>query len=288
MARRRKPERPIDKGGNYAPHVSYCNSKALRKGEVLGCFQRLNGRAHPAARPSSRRSTAFAGPLDPLTRFAGRGLAHADGRSDMSPSTGLSLSPYRSGWWRARHGPAVPARFCRSPPPCRIWVAKEWRRACGVALSARPKAPRRRCIRPCASRGLIGLPRRERNSAVPGAPAKGISFGIDADRVAQQRQHRHDAFLAALAQDGDGFAQRDIAALQRQRFGNAQARAIKKRQKRRIARAQPFDFMCRPLLQWRGAASTSLRGRGSRRLSLGVRMARGAAFSRMPSRARKR
>ena len=58
------------------------------------------------------------------------------------------------------------------PAPSR-WVAKEWRRAWGVALSGRPSRPRSDCISAWACRGLNGPPRLARNRASSGSSVKG-------------------------------------------------------------------------------------------------------------------
>ncbi len=61
------------------------------------------------------------------------------------------------------------------------------------------------------------------------------------NRIAQQRQHRHAALLAALSQDRERLAQRHVAPFQRQRLGDAQARAIQQRQQGGVAAADPVD-----------------------------------------------
>ncbi len=62
-------------------------------------------------------------------------------------------------------------------------------------------------------------------------------------RRGDQGQHRQAAFLGALADHRQGFAQGHVAALQAQGFGNAQARAIEQGQQGGVARAHPFDLV---------------------------------------------
>ena len=108
--------------------------------------------------------------IQPLAATSGRG----DGPWNRSPATGACPSRYRSGWWTARRGPAVPARCADRRRP----AGYGWRRnGAGHAAWLFPAGPAARavvCIRPCASRALIGLPRRDRNSGEDGAPVKGI------------------------------------------------------------------------------------------------------------------
>ncbi len=144
-------------------------------------------------------------------------LYRADGRCCRRPSACWFRFRCRSASWKARRGRAVPARCADR----RRWRADAWRRngAARAALRCLRKAQAVRanvCIKACASRGLIGLPRRDRNSGAVGAPVNGICVGIVRDGFAHGGQHRHDAFLAAFAEDGERCAQRNVAALQAQ------------------------------------------------------------------------
>ena len=204
------------------------------------------------------------------------------------PSAGACRSRYRSGWWKARHGPAIPARCAGRRRP----AADGWRRngAGHAAWPVRtgPARPRSRCIRPCASRGLIGLPAPRQEQRRCRRAGKRNLLGIGVDRLAQQRQHRHHAFLAALAQDGERFAQGHIAALEAQRLGNAQARAIEQASAA-PHRARPASrHHARPLP--RSPAPHRSRSRAAAGGASGAACGRraGAAFSRIFSRARKR
>ena len=87
----------------------------------------------------------------------------------------------------------------RSPPRARRWVAKEWRKACGVAVSGRPSAPR--------SRAMVSCTMRRRQRSALGADEQRAVIGqlvraereIIGDQFEHLRQHRHHALLVALA-----------------------------------------------------------------------------------------
>ena len=129
----------------------------------------------------------------------------------------------------------------RSPPRASRWVAKEWRKACGVALSGRPSAPRSRSIASWMMRGDSGPPLAPTNSGPCGFSDVGAERKIVGDRLPDRRDHRGRARLAALADDGHrvALAGRRVGAPDRQRFADAQARAIAERQHRGVAGEDP-------------------------------------------------
>ena len=159
-------------------------------------------------------------------------------------------------------------------------VAKEWRSACGVARSDRPRpaaqvsasapAPR---ARSSACRGATGT------APIAGAPAKGQIFDISVDRFAHGRQHRHDALLAALAENRAAYRR----AAHRRASDSALRRCAGPR--RKAASAAPcrarrsIRHRSRPLLRACAWHRFSLKGRGRLRGMRGVRMrARRADF----------
>ena len=130
----------------------------------------------------------------------------------------------------------------RSPPRSRRWVAKEWRSACGVALSGSPSAPRIRSIASCTIRGDSGPPFAPTNRGPPGFQRVRAKREIVFDRLAHRRDDRRRAGLLALADDRNRLdgPDRRVGATDRQRLRNAQARAIAERQRRGVARQNPL------------------------------------------------
>ena len=126
----------------------------------------------------------------------------------------------------------------RSAPPASRCVAKECRRACGVACSGSPFCRRyKRKVR-CATAASSRFPRAPRNSGASGRAA-GMQPQPRGDRLAHHRQHRNDAFFRSFADHAQRAViawPRRIAHVQRQRLGDAQAAAIQQREQRRVAR----------------------------------------------------
>ena len=81
------------------------------------------------------------------------------------------------------------------------WVAKEWRSACGVAVSGSPSAPRIRSMASCTIRGDSGPPLAPTNSGPSAFERVGAEGEIVFDRLAHRRDDRRGAGLLALADD---------------------------------------------------------------------------------------
>ncbi len=126
------------------------------------------------------------------------GFTPADGRRGRPRAAARCRRRYRPGSSTARRGRAGPG-WCagRRRGPSR-WVAKEWRSACGVALSGRPSAPRIRSIASCTIRGESGPPLAPTNSGPSALERVGAEGEIVFDRLAHRRDDRRGAGLWPL------------------------------------------------------------------------------------------
>ena len=153
----------------------------------------------------------------------------------------------------------------KSLPSASRWVAKLWRKACGVAVSGRPISARRPRICFCATAAFSRPPRiPDEQRAIAG---QGIGAGGDIGfkRLPHHGQHGDHPLLAALAGDHKRLA-RHVAAVQAQRFVDSQAAAVQQREQRAVALADPG--LIRPFLGSRqkvGGISFGQRLRQSRR-----------------------
>ena len=179
------------------------------------------------ARANLTFAAARAGADDRLAdvRSSRRRVRRAGGRRGRRRSAARRRPRCRSASSTARRGRAVPGWCADRRRGASRWVAKEWRSACGVALSGRPSAPRSRAIASCTMRGDSGPPLAPTNSG-PCGSARRDRARDNRRSPAHRREHRHHARLAALADHGDriALADRRVGALDRQRLGDAQAR----------------------------------------------------------------
>ena len=130
----------------------------------------------------------------------------------------------------------------RSAPAPNKCVAKEWRSACGVAVSGRPSAARAPAILSWMMRGESSLAADADEQGILGAELLRQKREIALDRFAHDGQHWDDPRLVALPRHAQHVAafDRGIFAFQPERFGDAQARAVKEREHGGIAREHPF------------------------------------------------
>src|SRR5689334_7180498 len=100
---------------------------------------------------------------------------------------------------------------------------------------------------------------------------EGTELEIVLDGLSYWRDDRNGALLAAFAGDGEliALADRRIDALESQRFGNAQARAVKQGNDSRIARQHPLRPVfagTRILIEQRAGSGCGKRFRQAARL----------------------
>ncbi len=126
----------------------------------------------------------------------------------------------------------------RSLPSASRWVAKLWRRACGVAVSGRPITGRRPRICFCATAAFRRPPRIPTNSGPSSDQGIGAGGDIGLKRLPHHGQHGNHPLLAALAGDHQRLA-RHVAAVQAQRLVDSQAAAIQQGEQRPVALADP-------------------------------------------------
>ena len=94
-----------------------------------------------------------------------------------------------------------------------------------------------------------------------GPEMMGAGGDIRCDALAHDVEHRHHALLVALAGDHHGVTLGRLAAVQRQRFAEAQAATVKQREKRRVALGDPW-----PAAELAGAFKDLARFRRRQRL----------------------
>ena len=92
-------------------------------------------------------------------------------------------------------------------------------------------------------RGDSGPPRAPMKSGASGRDLGRAQLQIIGDQLQHVLQHRHHALLVAFAGDEDDVAcagRRHVLALERQCFGDTQARAVEQREHRGVARQHPL------------------------------------------------
>ncbi len=105
-------------------------------------------------------------------------------------AAGPHRPPYRFAWSTGDAWPSSSWMARRSPPRVRRCVAKEWRRACGVAVSGRLRAPRNRSMTSWMMRGDSGPPRAPTNNGLSVRQIVGTQRGVLLDQRQHLRQYR--------------------------------------------------------------------------------------------------
>ncbi len=166
-------------------------------------------------------------------------VTRADGRWHKLRVNARNRPPYRFAWSTARRARAVPGwRAGRRRAPADGWRRNGARRAASPCRAGRARRARR-AIASCTMRGESGPPRAPTNSGAVVRQIERAKRDIVGDQFGDLRQHRHHARLVALAGDGDGVARADVLALERERFRDAQARAVEQAQHGGVAGDDP-------------------------------------------------
>ena len=222
--------------------------------------------------------------------LAGRLRAsRADGRRSRRPSGARPRAACRAAWSRCRRGRASPAASAGRSRPASRWVANVWRSVCGLIALAEPRGAR------VALDDLVeALARQAAAAVVDEQPrlvavadelrAAAAEVGADARAVAA-RADRHEPLLGALAAGAqDAGLEVDVADLEVDRLGGAQAAGVHQLEQRAVAQRGRLGAP-----GWASSRATSSRREHLREppaLARGAQLRRSGRRSIRPSRRR--